>query len=524
MVAIVDPGVAVRSAPPQFRSSCLLADCQRYKLPGQPTLVQLSGQWLAAVMEQRLVMYSTKQLSTPRRIFNLSIQPCHLLFAGVDHRYILVIDDQGAYELWDRVTSTKSATGRLSLDSKLAATAHYQVIGQRYLGMLVGQCLICAAITALDQAVTHTPLPGDIQAIHYHESSDRLYLVYHDFCGDLVLATMALSLDRQLNIQAQYPGWQFVGMSLATNRLFLQVHDRDGQLRLVQFTLPDLVLESSRHKSLAYQGDLALNPSMPWLLTDLGTGILLLDYSTDTPIGLIEWHQPSAVSLMQWNSPDSCLLVHGTTIEQWVFKPQLQGHSQGFYPETIEALTHLRHWLQQAVVNPQVSVILGERASGKTDLIQAYATWNQSLVQYASLPPHCTLAMVLRIVCDLMGIVPEGAVGCAVDDLHGLGLAPGNRCVQIILDHAENLLPEVMPTLIKLAHIRQLSFVLVTNIALGNAIGDIYYLHPLKQSLDLAQVSRFYAPATRQNRWFLDSVQPLLTAAAQQQRSQSPAQ
>jgi hypothetical protein len=524
MVAIVDPGVAVRSAPPQFRSICLLADCQREQLPGLPTLVQLSGQWLAAVIEQRLVIYSIKQLSEPRRIFNLSIQPCHLLFAGVDHRYVLIIDHQGAYELWDRVTSAKSAMGGLPLDPKLAATARYQVIGQRYLGMLVGEHLIGCAITALDQAVTHTPLPGDIQAIHYHESSDRLYLVYHNSCGDLVLATVALSADRQLHIHAQYPGWQFIGMSLAANLLFLQVHDRDGQLRLVQFMLPDLVLESSRHKSLAYQGDLAVNPSMPWLLTNLGTGILLSDYSTDMPIGLIEWHQPSAVSLMQWNSPDSCLLVHGTTIEQWVFKPQLQGHSQGFYPETIEALTHLRHWLQQAVVNPQVSVILGERASGKTDLIQAYATWNQSLVQYVSLPPHCTLAMVLRIVCDLMGIAPEVIAGRAVDDLYGLGRAPGDRCVQIIFDHAENLLPEVMPTLIKLAHIRQLSLVLVTNIALGNAVADIYYLHPLKQSLNLAQVARFYAPATRQNRWFLDSVQPLLTAAAQQQRSHSPAQ
>jgi AAA domain len=524
MVAIVNPGVAVRSAPPQFRSICLLADCQREQLPGLPTLVQLSGQWLAAVIEQRLVIYSIKQLSEPRRIFNLSIQPCHLLFAGVDHRYVLVIDHQGAYELWDRVTSAKSAMGGLPLDPKFAATARYQVIGQRHLGMLVGQHLICCAITALDQAVTHTPLPGDIQAIHYHESSDRLYLVYHDPCGDLVLATVALLPDRQLHIHAQYPGWQFVGMSLAANLLFLQVHDRDGQLRLVQFTVPDLVLESSRHKSLAYEGDLAVNPSRPWLLSNLGTGILLSDYSTDMPIGLIEWHQPSPVAFMQWQSPDTCLLVHGTTIEQWVFKPQLQGHSQGFYPETINALTRLRHWLEQSAVNALIGVILGERASGKTDLIQAYATWNQLPVQYANLPSHCTLTMVMQIMANLIGIAPETVAGCTVHDLSMLVMAQENCPGQIILDHAENLMPEVLPILLKQFQTRQFSLVLVTNTALGNAVGDTYYLHPLKQSLDLEQVARFYAPTPQQDRWFLDSVQPLLTAAARQQRDQTPVQ
>ncbi len=523
MVAIVDPGVAVRSAPPQFRSICLLADCQRHQLPGLPTLVQTAGQWLAAVIDQRLMIYSIKQLTEPRRIFNLSIQPCHLLFAGVDHRYVLVIDHQGAYELWDRVTSAKSAMGGLPLDPKLAATARYQVIGQRYLGMLVGQRLTCAAITALDQVVTHTPLPGAIQAIHYHAASDRLYLVYDNLDRDLVLATVGLAADQQLHIHAQYPGWQFVGMSLAATLLFLQVHDRDGQLRLVQFTLPDLVLESSRHKSLAYQGDLAVNPAMPWLLSDLGTGILLSDYCTDMPIGLIECHQ-LPVAFMQWQSPDTCLLVHGTTIEQWVFKPQLQGHSQGFYPETIKALTRLGHWLEQSAMNASIGVILGERASGKTDLIQAYATWNQLLVRYASLPSRCTVTMVMQIIANLMGIAPETIAGCTVHDLSALVIAQWDGTEQIILDHAENLMPEVLPNLIKRCQTWQFSLILVTNTALGDAVGDTYYLHPLKQSLDLEEVARFYAPIPQQNRWFLDSVQPLLTAAAQQQRYQTSVQ
>jgi hypothetical protein len=507
MVAIVNT-TSVHSEP-QLHSTTMQAEHWRYQLPGIPTAARQAGQWVIVAIQQQIFLYNLGQLDRPRRTLQMKIAPKHLLFAGVDQRYVIAIDALGNYELWDRVTSLQWSQGQLFTMPKLAEMAFYEVIAQRYLLVAIGKHCWWYSIASMDQPIAKTEFSGTIEALQVHEALNRFYVVYKDG-SNLMIESVPMSREPTLRSKLQYSKMQFSSMNVAGDKLLLQVYDQHEQIRMMQFDLLNFSLESSYYKSMAYQANSVLNPLHPWVLTPLPSGLLLSDHKLNYPIAYIDYDHSLSVQMMTWTAPDKALMLSGDEVSVWKFHPQRD--TQGFNPETIQRLTELQKWLEAGETDPQVRLLYGEQSIGKTFLCRAYAHWNFPKMLYLTSFSTWDWKALLRQLCICL-CPDKDLTSLAAEELLDLFIAHADPGTQILLDHAEQLAEEIISHLFVLSQNQGLSIVLVTHTMPTYPV-DTSYLQPIEQSVAFHRLAQFYAPTTIQHRLFVDSIRPILDDAA----------
>jgi hypothetical protein len=507
MVAIVD--TTSFHSEPQLHSTTMQAEHWRYQLPGVPTAAKQAGQWIVVAIQQQIFLYNLGQLDRPRRTLQMQITPKHLLFSGVDQRYVIAIDALGNYELWDRVTSLQWAQGQLLKMPKLAEMAFYEVIAQRYLLVAVGKDCWWYSIASMDKPIAKTEFSGTIKALQMHEALNRLYVVYEDG-ANLVIESVPMSREPTLRTKLQYSKMHFSSMNIAGDQLLLQVYDQHGQIRMMQFDLSKFSLESSHCKSMAYQAHSVLNPMHPWVLTPLPSGLLLSDHKLNYPIAYIDCDHSLSVQMIAWTASNKALMLSGDELSIWQFHPQ--NGPPGFHPEALQTLTELQQWLEVGKTDPQVRLLYGAPSIGKTFLCRASAHWNFPKMLYLTSLSSWDWRALLRQLCiflcpddDLTALTGE-----ALLDLFMTRVDPGT---QILLDQSEHLADEIIPHLFVLSRQKDLSIILITNTMPAYQV-DTFYLQPIAQSLEFHQLAQFYAPVTIQHRLFVDTIRPILDDAA----------
>jgi hypothetical protein len=242
------PLISAPTASP-WQSPLINGEVYTHDLAGAVTAIAHSDDWLAIVIGQALRLYRLKHFNWnyQHRQINLGMTPRHLLFGGMDSRYLITIDDANHYEAWDRVSAKLQTVGEFV---QHPAATQYQIINQHYLlatsgstlrlyplNWLVpnGSDLLAYPLEFRPEPIAQATVSGDLCAVTFHAPSQTI------FCASYSLQTLTLTpiaaADGQLvplSTGTSYP-LEFVGLSCTENQLLLQVLSLDGQLRLPGF-------------------------------------------------------------------------------------------------------------------------------------------------------------------------------------------------------------------------------------------------------------------------------------------------
>jgi hypothetical protein len=466
-----------------------------HKLSAPANAIAQSHDWLVVAVGRTVMLHRFKQLdwSRPHREFSIGFIPQHLLLAGMDSRYIIAINTDGHYEVYDRVNLEAVQHGRFSHHR---ADSQYQIVSQQYLLASSDSNLYFYSTTSMAQPLMQSSMPGKICAVACHQASSTFYCVSQNDKLHITPLQLRSGIENRLP-PASYP-MQFVGLSCAGNHLMLQGLRADGQLRLMTYDLPDLQLVAVQEKSLAYEGLSSIHPTQPWAATDLGNGLLIWDTQRFVPIALIQFPPPLAITALSWLDSGQLLFVHGDTIELWSFRSTETPFLNAYTPQTIKALQDFQRWVtvQRSAVG--ISFIVGEESIGKTAIARAFSEYN-----FAN-----TLHMV----------VPEAA-NAEIKAILFPHLNANHRL--IFLDQAENLSLELISELQQIAQQEGISLVLITRHVPDIEAVPVYQFFPIDERVNLGDVAAYFAPEQGRHRHYIKQVKPILEASARRRTIQA---
>jgi hypothetical protein len=464
-----------------------------HKLPGAASAVASTNDWLVVAVQRSLVLHRLKQLNwqQPHREFQIGFIPQHLLLAGMDGRYIIAINNDGYFEVYDRVNLEMVHNGKFNHHTP---DSQYQIVCQQYLFASAGSNLYLYSIASMVQPLMQSQVTGKICAVAFHPPSSTFYCVSQD--RQLHITPLQILGGVKSRFQTASHPMQFVGLSCAGDRLLLQVFSTDGQLRLMMYDLPDFRLIGQQEKSLAYQGVSSIHPTQPWAATDLGNGLLVWDTQLFDPIALLQFPPPLSIQALTWLDSGQLLFVHGDMIELWSFAPTEIPFINAYNSLTIRALQDFSRWVNVQRSTLGISFIVGEELIGKTAIARAFAEHN--------------FASTLYIV------VPD-ASDSEIKDVLWPYLNVNDR--QIFLDQAENLSLELIIEIHQIAQQEEISVVLITRHT-PEICAPIYRFFPIDEWVDLADVAAYFAPVPARHRHYLQQIKPTLEASARRRAMQ----
>jgi hypothetical protein len=461
---------------------------------------------LAVVVGRELLLYDLKHFdgTQPHRCIPLSAQPEHLLLAGIDHRYIIMITAQSRYEVWDRISSTLVSHGFFPQQPG----TKYQVINQQYILAYHDSVFDLYAVTDLSCPIKTQQLKGEILTCQFHPMTQKLYCVslYRDNLRLTEICLFSTTIP-EIAVLPTDP-MQFVGLTVSSSMLLLQVITREGQLCVMTFDLPGLRLVSTVEKSPAYYGPTTMNPVMPWVLTDLGDGVLIWDAIAQSPIGIIESAVTQAIQC-HWVDFQSFVLTDSHTIELWTLSHRPCPELACDQALTRLALDTFKTWMQNRSVG--VSVLLGEDGIGKSAIVQAYIRY-QPYTLYLELEPDADELSLLRGFLEVLSANFEADARLPLPEIRSVIRSYLHDVEYLVLEQCEHLSPKAMQAMLDFLDTTNLKILLVT-LTIPDFVAPTYRFFPIEERLDWDAVSRFFAPAQTQWQLFSQSIQPQLAQA-----------
>jgi hypothetical protein len=470
------------------------AEFLSHKLPAAASAVAQSNEWLAIALDHEIILHRFKQMvwERPHRTLRIGFIPQHLLMGGIDDRYIITINTDGHYEVYDRVNLETVQHGKFAYHD---ADSQYQIVCQQYLLITTGRNLCLYSVGALTQPVAQFTVRGKVCATSVQQSSLTFYCVSQEADTMYITPIQILGGIKRRLLPSAY-AMQFVSLSSAGDHLLLQALTSDGQLRLMTYNLPDLQLVDQQEKSLAYQGQSCLHPSQSWAATDLGNGLLIWDTQTFDPIALLQFPPPLAIIALSWLDSGQLLFVHGDTVELWSFRPTETPFLNAYHSLTIKALQDFQHWVNLQRSTSGVSYLVGEASIGKTAIVRAFTKYNFASTLYLVVPEVAEVEIKTVLKPYLNG---------------------GYR--QIFLDQAENLSLDLIIELHQIAQQEGISIVLVTHYTLHDRV-PVYQFSPIEESVDFQNVSAYFGPREGRHLHYLYQIKPILEASARRRTIQ----